>query len=184
MDYVIQIVNPFGFPEVEYGESVEMQVVTSFPTFQILSIEWFSEYELDCQDCLSNSFTPTDTTTVSVLITLNDFCTVSAEYTFNVYLKKDVFIPNAFSPNDDIINDILYIYSYKAVERIISFKIFSRKGHLVYEAYNFPPNTFQYGWDGTFKGKKLHSETYVWKAVIEYVNGETETRTGAVDKIP
>ncbi|MEZ4930596.1 MAG: gliding motility-associated C-terminal domain-containing protein [Saprospiraceae bacterium] len=184
MDYSILLVHPFEFSDVEYGESVEMQVVTSFPPSEIFSIEWFSEYELDCQDCLSNSFTPTDTTTVSVLITLNDFCTVSAEYTFNVFLRKDVFVPNAFSPNNDGINDAFYFYAYKSVERIISFEIFSRKGHLVHKAYDYLPNTIHYGWNGTFKGKKLHSETYVWKAVIEYINGEVETLTGTVDKIP
>lgn len=187
LNYLIRLETPNFFLDstyIEFGTTGETYIITSFPPQQIANVEWISDHPLECNDCLSNSFTASgDSITIEAIVTLEDGCMVSDGITFYVYLNKDVYFPNAFSPNGDFINDIFRIYAYKAVRQVNFLKIFSRKGHLVYEAYNFEPapNGHHFGWDGEFRGKKLNNEVYVWKAEIEYINDEIEVRTGTVN---
>ena len=90
-----------------------------------------------------------------------------------------VFIPNAFSPNDDGRNDYFRVYPHPDFEGDFSmFRIFNRWGALIYEDQNFDPNTS--GWDGRFKGKKLDEGVYIYFIKVEYENGETAIFEGAV----
>lgn len=57
-----------------------------------------------------------------------------------------IFVPNAFTPNGDGMNDVLYLYSIYAEE--VYFAIFNRLGEKVFETRNK-----EYGWDGTYKGR-------------------------------
>ena len=71
-------------------------------------------------------------------------------------------IPNAFTPNNDGINDKFRILGLPP-ENItqFNFQIFDRWGQLIYESTDITE-----GWDGTFKGKECPSEVYNW--VIYY----------------
>ncbi|MEO1263299.1 MAG: gliding motility-associated C-terminal domain-containing protein [Bacteroidota bacterium] len=182
LDYALELFSPDVYEAVEYGEIVELVFEANFPNWQISTIEWSSEFSLQCNDCLTNSFVPTDTTTVQVEVTLNDGCVVSDELTINVFLRKDFFVPNAFSPNNDGFNDDFVLFAYEnAVRQFKSIQVYSRKGHVVYEAYNLDPGlAYHFGWNGRFRGKKLNAEVYIWKMTIEYVNGEEETHYGTV----
>ncbi len=65
-------------------------------------------------------------------------------------------VPNAFTPNGDGINDV-----FRAVPVGIIytdwFKIYNRSGQLMFQT-----NQWLKGWDGTYKGVKQPSGTYVW----------------------
>jgi gliding motility-associated-like protein len=66
------------------------------------------------------------------------------------------FLPNAFSPNNDGINDF-----YKPICAGLNgyiFEIYDRWGQLVYT--DTPDSK---GWDGTFRGKNAESGTYVFR---------------------
>ena len=183
LGYEIELFSPNIFESVEYGETVELEVATSFPLSEISTIEWFSEFGLFCDNCLANTLAPTDTTVVQVQITLDDGCVVSDEFTINVFLLKNVYVPNAFSPNGDGINEVFLVYGYTSVDYIKSLKVFSRKGHLLHEAYDFRPNDPIHGWNGRLRGENLNSEVYVWKTEIVYINGDEETLTGTFNLI-
>ncbi len=76
-----------------------------------------------------------------------------------------IFIPNAFSPNGDGNNDVLYVRG----EQIKSFQlsIFDRWGELVFESRH--PDK---GWDGTFKGKPVTPAVFVYYLKVSCVNDE------------
>lgn len=59
-----------------------------------------------------------------------------------------IFVPNAFTPNGDGVNDILYVYTLYADE--IYFAIYNRWGEKVFETRNK-----NQGWDGTYKGREV-----------------------------
>jgi gliding motility-associated-like protein len=67
-----------------------------------------------------------------------------------------VFIPNAFTPNDDGNNDIIYAQS-SIIDETEDFilRIYNRWGELVFET-----NDITQGWDGTWRGKKLAPDVY------------------------
>lgn len=104
----------------------------------------------------------------------NDFVMV------NVRTDRRVFIPNAFSPNEDGSNDFFTVYADNAVVLVKSLRVFSRTGSMVYEAFDFLPNNNGEGWDGTFRDEDLDPGLFVYVAEIEFVDGRTEVFKGDV----
>ncbi len=84
-------------------------------------------------------------------------------------------IPNAFTPNGDSFNDRFRIILHGNIS-IEEFLVFNRWGQLVYDA----PKDDLEGWDGKFKGEKASSDTYVYKALLQYPNGRVATAKGDV----
>jgi gliding motility-associated-like protein len=93
---------------------------------------------------------------------------------------RKVYIPNAFSPNDDGRNDFFYLQSPGDVERILSLRIFDRWGGLLFEANDIPPNVPRLGWDGRVGGKPANPGTYVYLAQLRFRDGAEELRQGEV----
>ena len=67
-----------------------------------------------------------------------------------------IFVPNAFTPNNNGLNDLLKPFMI-GIKELNYFKIFNRWGQLVYETQN--PKK---GWDGRFKGDHIQTQTLVW----------------------
>lgn len=84
-----------------------------------------------------------------------------------------VFIPNAFTPNGDNNNDVLYVRGIW-IEKMI-FRIFDRWGEMVFESEN-PAN----GWDGTFRGKKLDPDVYDYYLDVTCIGGLKSITKGNV----
>ncbi|MEI8053660.1 MAG: PKD domain-containing protein [Bacteroidota bacterium] len=110
---------------------------------------------------------PNITTTYTVVVTNRGGCTASDQLTVNVLCNgANMFIPNTFSPNGDGMNDLFYprgsgIFTIKRI------KIYSRWGEVIFEKNNFNANDVSKAWDGTFKGKNLSSDVFVY--VVEVV---------------
>lgn len=81
--------------------------------------------------------------------------------TGKVIVRPDytIYVPNAFSPNADGVNDIFRVYSINILE--FDFSIYNRWG-----AQLFHTNDTETGWDGYYKGKMSPVDTYVY--VIYY----------------
>ncbi len=107
-------------------------------------------------------------------------CRASDFVVVNVRVDRRVFIPNAFSPNEDGNNDFFTVFADNAVVQVKSLRVFSRTGSLVYEASGFAPNNQGSGWNGTFRGQELDPGLFVYVAEIEFVDGRTEVFEGDV----
>ena len=86
------------------------------------------------------------------------------------------FIPNAFSPNGDGINETFMIYSGGDVVKIKKFQIFDRWGQLVFSAQDYSPGDLGAAWDG----KDFEPNIYTYFAEILFKDGETEVRKGDI----
>ncbi|MEI8073504.1 MAG: PKD domain-containing protein [Bacteroidota bacterium] len=75
--------------------------------------------------------------------------------------NSEIFIPNAFSPDGDGINDILFVQG-SGIKLIKSFRIFSRWGELVFERTNFQTGDPSNGWDGKIRGKAASQDVFVY----------------------
>ena len=87
-----------------------------------------------------------------------------------------IYVPNAFSPNDDGTNDIFYAKG----EGIKEFKmyIFDRWGNQV-----FFSDDISKGWDGRFlnkTGEMVLEDVYVWKIELKNYKGEPRLLKGTV----
>lgn len=83
-------------------------------------------------------------------------------------------VPNAFSPNNDQMNDILYVRGFGVEEML--FRVYNRWGELVFES-----TSLDHGWDGRYKGKDQEMEVYVWTLEATFRDGnKTGIRKGNV----
>ena len=87
------------------------------------------------------------------------------------YAPAAVFIPTAFTPNSDGMNDVFKIKG----ENLQDFKmlVYDRWGQKIYESTN--PGE---GWDGTYKGNPVQNDTYVYQVTAK--NLGDKKMTGAV----
>lgn len=88
-----------------------------------------------------------------------------------------LFIPNAFSPNDDGANDVFKPETPCAVLEY-EFAVYSRWGDQV-----FYTRSIDEGWDGEVKGQPAKSDVYLYILRLTYGSGEvteTEVKTGDV----
>ncbi len=97
---------------------------------------------------------------------------------------RKVFIPNAFSPNQDGSNDYFTIYgAVPNVTEIESLMIFDRWGELVFEKGAFLPNEPAIGWDGSFRGKIQERGIYTYVTKVRFLDQELVVYSGNITLI-
>ncbi len=84
---------------------------------------------------------------------------------------NNIFIPSAFSPNNDGENDVLYVRGYTEA---ISFNVFDRWGKEVFFSTNQ-----NIGWDGMINGQKAIEGVYFWYLTVS-VDNEIRSYKGDV----
>ena len=105
-----------------------------------------------------------DTIVYHVLVSTEQGCASSDS--IKVYLfetKPSIFIPTAFTPNSDGLNDIIRP-TITGMQKFIYFRIYNRWGQLL-----FSTSREGQGWDGFYNGKKQPGGTYVFAtSAIDY----------------
>lgn len=163
---------------ITLGEGSNIEPVLNLSNYS--SITWNDSSSLDCGNCLTPFAQPVNDTQYTLTLVSNDGCATSDSVNISVEKIRRVFIPNAFSPNGDGINDFFTIYAGKEVAEISSFRLFNRWGAVVLERNNFLPNDPTFGWDGYFRGKEVESGIFVWTARIAFIDGEVIAYSGDV----
>lgn len=92
-------------------------------------------------------------------------------------LNGELAVPNAFSPNGDGKNDILYLLGKKDIVSV-ELWIYTRWGEQV-----FYTNDYSIGWDGTYKGKPVDTGVYVYRLKATKKDGTKINRTGNITLI-
>ena len=68
-------------------------------------------------------------------------------------------------------NDLFRVYGGKGVKLVRSFNVFNRWGDLVYSDSNIPDTDFDTrGWDGTWNGKPLNPDVFVYVIEVEFID--------------
>jgi gliding motility-associated-like protein len=160
---------------IRLGDSISLEVYANAP---LDSFYWSPQLPGYCDNCLTQYVYPLQAMTFHLTAISVDGCVSSDQMLVIVTKNNPIYIPNAFSPNGDGINDLLTLYPSISVAQIKTFKIYTRWGALLYQEENFMPGLNNQGWDGYFKGRLLNSGVYVYYAEIEFVDGSTEMVRG------
>lgn len=84
-----------------------------------------------------------------------------------------VDVPNAFTPNNDGINDVIFVRGF-GIEKM-NFMIFNRQGKLVFQSTD--PNI---GWDGKYKGQLQPMDAYAFVLEVQFSDGNRFTKKGDI----
>ena len=121
----------------------------------------------------SNIVSPAETTMYYVY-SINDLgCRSVDSILVNVDYRDKLFIPTAFSPNGDGINDIFKVANL-TFQSIQEFRIMNRWGQQVFSSSD------NRGWNGKFKGKDQDGATYYYLIKVAFPDGPTKTYKGDV----
>lgn len=88
-------------------------------------------------------------------------------------LPMNIYLPNAFSPNGDGLNDTFGPVAEGIEEMEIV--IFNRWGEVVFQSSNS-----NHRWDGTYKGKKAPLGVYAYNLVAKNADNESIVKKGSV----
>jgi gliding motility-associated-like protein len=104
-------------------------------------------------------------------------CEASDDIIIKVFVSSDIYVPNAFTPNNDKLNDVFrpVLIGMKTLKY---FAVYNRWGQLV-----FSTKEINKGWDGTLNGKPQDPGTFVWIAEAVDFKNNTVTKKGTVTMI-
>lgn len=168
-------------PAIGIGDTVELIVQPTGSTSVLPdSLVWNPSV---CQGCSRVVVSPEQSTSYTVTGTTAEGCTYTSTIVIQVSAMQRIYVPTAFSPNGDGVNDMLVPYAGAEFKRGVSFRIFNRWGALVHERKDFPLGMSSNGWDGRFKGESSPAGVYGYHLVLELGNGRSVAQTGAVHLI-
>jgi gliding motility-associated-like protein len=84
-----------------------------------------------------------------------------------------IFVPNAFTPNGDGQNDVLYVRGQHLTE--VNLKIFDRWGELVFETTDQ-----SIGWDGTYRGEPVDPDVFKYHLTAVCFDGQESLIKGNI----
>lgn len=121
---------------------------------------------------------------VSLTATSDIGCKTTDELYIQVEKARLIQFPNAFSPNNDGLNDLfLAVAKSPNVSSIKRLVIYDRWGNPVYGRSNFHVIDSEKAWDGTKNGKALPPGTYPYLAEVLFLDNIVLTYRGSITLI-
>ncbi|MEO5564663.1 MAG: T9SS type B sorting domain-containing protein, partial [Chitinophagaceae bacterium] len=94
-----------------------------------------------------------------------------------VYKGPELYVANAFTPNNDSKNDVFLPFPV-GIKTLNYFRVFNRWGQLLYTT-----TTLNQGWDGKMGGKEQASDVYIWMVQGITQDGTVINKSGTVTLI-
>jgi gliding motility-associated-like protein len=159
------------------GESTQLQVTATGSTNY--TYQWSPANSLSSGNIANPMATPTETTTYAVTVSDANRCTATAAGLRVFFINPEcrepfIFIPKAFTPNNDDKNDSFRVRGVNITE--VYFVVYNRWGERVYETRDVE----HLGWDGSFRGKEATPDSYAWYVRAVCRGGEVFERKGDV----
>lgn len=116
------------------------------------------------------------TITYIVRASNNGNCTAADTVTLRYMKGPELYVPTAFTPDQNGLNDRLRFFPVSM--DVISFSVFDRWGNRVFETTD--PST---GWDGRYRNLPATAGVYIWVATLRDMNGQTIQKKGSITLI-
>ena len=184
---------------------LQTQLQNTTPSTTVIDYIWTASDGTDlsaCDGSPSCLVNPEQETTYQVATyeaVAGDTCVILTELTIEVSQETIPFIPSAFSPNGDGVNDC-FAMNVLGAERL-DVKVFNRWGEDIYhnpDQQNGPTGPDQTttldaldtycqtsgdAWDGTYQGEPVPAGAYVYQVAVTYFDGTSEVINGTVSVV-
>ncbi|MGO4292240.1 PKD domain-containing protein [Chitinophaga sp. RAB17] len=168
-------VNPT--PVVSAG--IDRQTMAGIPVYlasnnsnDVIRWSWTPAEYLDCASCQRVQALPNLSTLYKVEVENVYGCKASDDVIVHVLCQQSaIFMPNAFTPNQDGRNERIYPKG-KGVKEVEWLRIYDRWGTMVFERTHFPVNVPSAGWDGRSNNREAPLGTYIYSMQTVCESGE------------
>jgi len=117
-------------------------------------------------------------------VSVSNFCgEVNDEISLTFDECDGLFIPNAFTPDFDGINDDFALYSDGDVKQVLQFEIYDRWGELIFSKSGIVTDLRDFKWDGTYNGKAVAAGIYVYVVDVVFKDDSVQLFKGDVTLI-
>lgn len=184
-----------NYPDISLGTSpVTLPTGTQLPltptvlnsgmekVLPMKSYTWTPANDIKCDDAICEKAVATVRNNICYLVKATNIygCSDTASKCINAFCESaQLYIPNAFTPDGDNVNDVFLVRA-TGIASVKSFRIFNRYGDIVFEKYNFPPNSPAYGWNGAINGRQGVPAVYVFVVEVVCENGTEYKKHGNV----
>jgi gliding motility-associated-like protein len=173
----LPVVNTGPDLEVVYGSENRLLAAVSN---DVIRWNWSPSDYLDCTNCQAPVSRPYSDMEYVLAVYTNYNCMAKDSVKLHVLCDDTkIFIPNAFTPNNDGRNDV-FLINGQGVRIIKSLRIYNRWGEMILGKKNFYPNDNASAWNGRFKGLDAPAGVYVYFAEMECEAGRVFMRKGTV----
>ncbi len=156
------------------GDTVAIVVYDSLNR-DIISYKWTPiEGILTCSDCPNPFVRPLESTIYTLVVSDTNECYITETFEVDIEVREEyrIGVPDAFTPNGDGINDVIYVNGW-GIQNLIEFRIYNRRGNEVFYSDNI-----SLGWDGYYKGKLQSIDSYAYVIKAEMWSGQVVVKNG------
>jgi gliding motility-associated-like protein len=155
---------------IQQGESTTLTATTAAN----LTYLWTPSTALSCTDCTVTEANPEESITYTFTVTdPATNCSAADSVVVTVIRTFDVWVPNAFSPNKDGVNDIFFVRGNNVKD--FALKIFDRWGTLMFETSDLND-----GWNGEYQGRIVNTGIFVYTLDYTLKEGTQGTLKGNI----
>lgn len=159
----------YGDTTIRVGQTATISAIGTGTNYSWSPSSW-----LACSTCSITSTTPTVTTMYIVSNYNSPYCRAVDTVIVKVdFICGDFFIPNAFSPNGDGLNETVNIHGFCV--GTFNLQIFDRWGEKVFETTDK-----SMGWDGSFRGKPMDTGVFVYRVDGITIDGKPFSLKGNI----
>ena len=155
----------------EFGSKVELKTNSNLK-YKVLN--WSPANLFNDAGAINQIFEFKNEIIVKVNAISENGCPASATIKITLDKKRDLFIPNTFTPNGDGKNDVVKVLG-TGIETI-DWSVYSQWGELVYKSKERDA-----AWDGSFRGVMQPVGVYVYKCVVRFTDGEEMVKHGSIN---
>ncbi|GAB3540563.1 hypothetical protein GCM10027443_38660 [Pontibacter brevis] len=141
---------------ISKGETIKLGKANNIPGTRY---EWTPATGLDDPYAANPRAQPDETITYTVVATTPAGCQVTGQV--HVFLRRDIVVPNAFSPNGDGVNETWVIETLEDYPDA-RVEVFDRWGSKIFEKVRYINE-----WDGTYNGSPLPVSTYFYVITLK-----------------
>ena len=113
-----------------------------------------------------------------VTVTTESGCVATASILVTVTPQHQLYVPNAFTPNGDGVNDFWEAFGFKTAWTFCSVSVFDRWGEKVFES-----DDIDFKWDGKYRGNYVEPGEFVYELKVVFVDGYATENKGTITVI-
>ncbi|MGZ4064275.1 MAG: PKD domain-containing protein, partial [Bacteroidia bacterium] len=154
---------PVNFSDASYGANINFW-------------SWYFMNTASYQSSVQNPsfvYGEAGTYQVALVVKSDKGCRDTIIKTVTVSEDFGIFVPDAFTPNGDGLNDLFQAKGFGISK--YDLEIYDRWGEKLFHTTDFTS-----GWNGTYNNKPVTEGVYVWKIKVTSIFGKSETLTGHV----